>query len=154
MYVFYVATCLHPQYIREREKEKNIWDGRIEGKIIVDQGHFQKLAHEFYFSFTCFICLRPKLANFFLSFFLFIIVLVFDALVNIPFVNHLSHGPILALEDVNISYFLSLSHTNTHTLFAAQNHTRFITRHHKLTPNKSTIMNTQIGIGLLTEQRD
>ena len=50
---------------------------------------------------------------------LFILVLLFDAWVNIPFVNHLSHGPILALEDVNISFFLSLSlsltHTHTHT---------------------------------------
>ena len=34
----------------------------------------------------------------------------FYAWVNIPFVNHLSHGPILALEDVNISFsFFSLS---------------------------------------------
>ena len=40
---------------------------------------------------------------------IFILVLLFDAWVNIPFVNHLSHGPILALEDVNISFFLFFS---------------------------------------------
>ena len=40
----------------------------------------------------------------------------FNAWVNIPFVNHLSHGPILALEDVNISFFLSffLSFSHRH----------------------------------------
>ena len=34
-----------------------------------------------------------------------------DEWVNIPFfvVNHLSHGPVLALEDVNISIYLSPS---------------------------------------------
>ena len=34
-------------------------------------------------------------------------------------VNHLSHGPILALEDVNISFFLSLSLSiqQLHTLY-------------------------------------
>ena len=33
--------------------------------------------------------------------------ILFNAWVNIPFVNDLSHGPILALEDVNISFFIS-----------------------------------------------
>mgnify|MGYP007051830345 CR=1 FL=1 len=40
-------------------------------------------------------------------------------------VNQLSHGPILALEDVNISFFLSLSLTHTqimHFINERKNH--------------------------------
>ena len=48
MFVFYVAMCIQLIY-REKEMEKNIWDGRIEGKIIVELCSFvekEKTMHE------------------------------------------------------------------------------------------------------------